>query len=175
MKFQTTDIQGLCVVDLDLLEDERGFFARGFCENEFQQNGFDVRFVQANTSYNRLKGTVRGMHYQIAPALEAKYVRCISGAIYDVVVDLREDSPTHLHHFGIKLTAENRTALFIPPNFAHGFQTLEDNSELLYQVSAPYTPECERGLRHDDPKLGISWPLEVSNISEKDASWPLLD
>ena len=175
MKFETTDIPGVCVVALNRIEDERGFFARAFCETEFEEQGLVSRFVQANTSFNRLAGTLRGMHYQVAPSIETKIVRCIRGSIFDVVVDLRKDSPTYRKHFGIELTADSRTALVVPANCAHGFQTLQDDSEVFYLVSAPYTPECERGVRHDDAALSIDWPLPVSNISEKDASWPLLD
>ncbi|MFK7997009.1 MAG: dTDP-4-dehydrorhamnose 3,5-epimerase [Granulosicoccus sp.] len=174
MKFQKTPIEGVYVVDLNRLEDERGFFARAFCQAEFEEHGLNSNIVQANTSFNRYAGTLRGMHYQVAPALETKFVRCIRGAIHDVIVDLRPDSPTYREHFGIDLTADNRTALFVPANFAHGFQTLEDDSEVFYLVSGAYTPECERGLRHDDPMLSIQWPRAVSSQSEKDANWPLL-
>ena len=174
MKFQTTPISGVAVVDLNKLEDERGFFARAFCSAEFERQGLNNNIVQANTSFNHYAGTLRGMHYQIAPALETKFVRCISGAIHDVIVDLRPDSPTYREHFGIELSAANRTALFVPANFAHGYITLEDNSEVLYLVSNSYMPDCERGLRHNDPALEIQWPKVVEHISDKDTQWPLL-
>jgi len=174
VKFQSTTIDGVFVVDLDKLEDERGFFARAFCHKEFDQHGLNNRVVQANTSFNYHAGTLRGMHYQVDPAPETKFVRCISGAIHDVIVDLRKNSPTYRQHFGVELTAENRKALFVPANFAHGFITLEDNSEVFYLVSGSYTPECERGLRHDDPALAINWPRPVISVSDKDSNWPLL-
>ena len=175
MRFEETPLAGAFVIELEPHADDRGFFARAYCAREFEEHGLEPRVVQANLSYNRSKGTLRGMHYQAPPAGEAKLVRCIRGAIHDVIVDLRPDSPTYLQHVGVDLTAENRRALFVPALFAHGFQTLEDEVEVFYQVSEFYTPGAERGLRHDDPALGISWPLEVSEISDKDRSWDLLE
>ena len=175
MRFEETPLAGAFVIELEPHADDRGFFARAYCAREFEEHGLAPRVVQANLSYNRSKGTLRGMHYQAPPAGEAKLVRCIRGAIHDVIVDLRPDSPTYLQHIGVDLTAENRRALFVPATFAHGFQTLEDEVEVFYQVSEFYTPGAEQGLRHDDPALGISWPLEVSEISDKDRSWDLLE
>jgi len=175
VRFEETPLAGAFVIELEPHADDRGFFARAYCAREFEEHGLEPRVVQANLSYNRSKGTLRGMHYQAPPAGEAKLVRCIRGAIHDVIVDLRPDSPTYLQHVGVDLTAENRRALFVPALFAHGFQTLEDEVEVFYQVSEFYTPGAERGLRHDDPALGISWPLEVSEISDKDRSWDLLE
>jgi dTDP-4-dehydrorhamnose 3,5-epimerase len=131
--------------------------------------------VQTNLSYTAAAGSVRGMHYQLPPAAETKLVRCVAGAFYDVIVDMREDSPTYFQHFGVELSAANRRALYVPALFAHGFQTLADDTEASYQVSAFFTPGVERGLRHDDPVLGITWPLATTVISDKDQSWPLLD
>jgi dTDP-4-dehydrorhamnose 3,5-epimerase len=175
MKFTTTQIDGVAILDLKLLEDERGFFARSFCQDEFAENGLLPDVAQCNISFNHVAGTLRGMHFQLAPATEAKLVRCISGAIVDQIVDLRPESPTYLQHVSVELTAENRRALYVPPMFAHGYQTLVDNAEVLYQVSERYTPGMERGLRYDDPALGLTWPVPVVSISEKDRSWPLLD
>lgn len=175
MDFQSTNILGAYLVRLNKLEDERGFFARVFCVDEFKQAGITGDVVQANLSHNTYKGTVRGMHYQIAPALETKLVRCIKGSIQDTIVDMRQDSETFMQHLTVTLSADNGNALFVPAMCAHGFQTLEDDTDVLYMVSGAYTPACERGLRHDDPALSITWPLPVNHISEKDASWSLLD
>lgn len=175
MKFTETKLQGAFIVDLKEIGDERGFFARTFCAKEFEQHGLNPNVVQCNLSFNVHKGTLRGMHYQLAPAMENKFVRCTRGALVDVIVDIREGSPTYLQHIGVELTADNRRALYVPEGFAHGFQTLEDNTEACYQVSEFYTPEQERGLRYSDPKLGIDWPLPVATISDKDNAWPLLD
>lgn len=174
MKFTETALEGAWIVDLERLEDERGFFARSFCRKELDQLGMNSDVVQANISFNTNKGTLRGMHFQVAPALETKLVRCIRGSIIDIVVDMRECSPTYRQHIAVELTAENRRALFVPAHFAHGFQTLEDNTEVMYLVSGFYTPDCERGLRFNDPVLNIQWPLPVDHLSDKDAQWPLL-
>ena len=155
--------------------DDRGFFARSFCQDEFTQNGLLPMVAQCNISFNHRAGTLRGMHYQLEPATEAKLVRCISGAIVDQIVDLRPGSPTYLQHVSVELTAENRRSLYVPPMFAHGYQSLVDGAEVLYQVSERYTPGQERGLRYNDPALGLEWPLEVTAISEKDNSWPLIE
>ena len=168
------DIAGPALVDLDVRKDQRGFFARTFCREEFLEAGLEPAVEQCNLSFNRLRGTLRGMHYQVPPHPETKLVRCTRGAIVDVVVDMRPESPTRLQHVAVTLSAENRRALYVPAYFAHGYQTLTDDAEVTYQVSGSYTPTAERGLRHDDPMLGIEWPLAVSAISEKDAAWPLL-
>jgi len=170
----TTTLAGVAMLDLELKQDDRGFFARTFCREEFLAAGLQPMVEQCNLSYNHKAGTLRGMHYQVAPATEAKLVRCTAGAILDVIVDMREDSPTYLQSFDAELTGANRRALYVPPMFAHGYLTLVDGAEVSYQVSEAYTPGTERGLRHDDPALGLSWPVPVTVLSEKDASWPLL-
>lgn len=175
MIFTETGLPGAYVVDLEKHSDDRGFFARMFCQREFSEHGLEPTVAQGNMSFSRQRGTMRGMHYQVPPASETKLVRCVRGAIHDVIVDVREDSPTYLQHFGIELSADNRRALYVPKGFAHGCVSLEDETEILYLVSEFYTPGHERGLRYDDPALGIEWPIEVQVISEKDASWPLLD
>lgn len=175
MYFSETPLRGAFVIDLSHHADERGFFARTFCAREFEEHGLRSMVAQANLSFNYRAGTVRGMHYQLPPNAETKLVRCTRGAIYDVVVDLREDSGTYLQHFGVELTAENRRALYVPQLFAHGYLTLTDGAEIEYQVSEFYEPGQERGLLHDDPALKIEWPIEVKVISEKDAAWPLLE
>ena len=175
MRLRETPLSGAFTVDLDRIEDERGFFGRSFCEKEFAARGLESRFVQCNVSYNRLAGTLRGMHFQVEPHGEAKLVRCTMGAIYDVIVDVRPDSPTYLKWFGAEFSATNRTALFIPSGFAHGFQTLVDDSEVLYQMSEFFHPESARGVRWDDPVLAIRWPLRNFTISEKDRAYPLLE
>ena len=175
MIFHQTPLEGAFVIDLDLKEDDRGFFARTFCQEEFKEHGLTPRVAQANVSYNKGEGTLRGMHYQIAPACETKLVRCTKGAVYDVIIDLRPDSPTYKQHIGVELTESNRRALYVPQMFAHGYQTLTDDAEVMYQVSEFYTPNCERGARYNDPAFGIEWPHEVAVISEKDANWPLME
>ncbi|PZD73075.1 dTDP-4-dehydrorhamnose 3,5-epimerase [Acaryochloris thomasi RCC1774] len=174
MIFTKTAIQGVYIIDLELREDDRGGFARTFCAQEFEAHELKPTFVQCNLSFNHQKGTLRGMHYQTPPATEVKLVRCTQGAVYDVIIDLRPDSPTYLTHVGVELTAENRRAFYVPEMFAHGYQTLTDNAEVTYQVSEFYTPGHEQGLRHSDPGLKIDWPLPVTMISEKDANWALL-
>jgi dTDP-4-dehydrorhamnose 3,5-epimerase len=175
MIFHETKLKGAFIVDLDKKDDDRGFFARAFCSREFEEHGLRPQVVQANMSYNHKKGAVRGMHYQVSPASEPKFIRCISGAIWDVIIDMRPDSPTYLQHIGVELSAENRRAIYVPDMFAHGNQALTDGAELLYLVGEFYTAGCERGVRFDDPVIGIEWPLPVTVISEKDQSWPLLD
>lgn len=174
MKFAETPLKGAFVVDLDRLEDDRGFFARSFCEKEFAARGLAPRFVQCNVSYNRRAGTLRGMHYQQAPDEEDKLVRCTMGAIHDVIVDIRPGSATRLKSFSIELSARNRTALFIPRGFAHGFQTLADDSEVFYQMSGFFQSGSARGMRWDDPALALDWPLANPILSEKDRGYPLL-
>ena len=174
MKFTATNIEGVAIIDLELRSDDRGFFARSFCQDEFTDHGLLPMVAQCNISHNHRAGTLRGMHYQLEPATEAKLVRCISGAIIDQIVDLRPSSPTYLQHVSVELSAANRRSLYVPPMFGHGYQTLVDDAEVLYQVSERYTPGQERGLRYNDPALGLRWPLDVTAISEKDNSWPLL-
>jgi dTDP-4-dehydrorhamnose 3,5-epimerase len=172
MKFTATEIQDVFVVELEKREDERGFFARGFCQREFDDHGMISQVVQANISYNRFKGTMRGMHYQVAPCEETKFLRCTKGSIYDVIIDMRPESATYKKWFGVELTDKNYKMLYVPRNFAHGFQTLEDETEVMYLVSEFYAPHTERGIRYDDPAFDIHWPLAVSQISDKDANWP---
>jgi dTDP-4-dehydrorhamnose 3,5-epimerase len=175
VKFTKTAIEGVVVVGPEKHEDSRGFFARSYCVDEFTAHGLDPTVVQCNISFNARAGTLRGMHYQAPPMSETKLVRCTRGAIYDVVVDLRAGSPTYRRHVGIELTERNWLALYIEKGLlAHGFQTLEDGAEVAYQMGQRYTPAAARGVRHDDPALGIDWPLTVSAISEKDMAWPLL-
>ena len=174
MLFTATTLAGAQIIDIERREDSRGFFARTFCRGEFVDAGLEPMVEQCNLSYNYRAGTLRGMHYQVAPAEEAKLVRCTAGAILDVIVDMRPESATYLQHIGVELTASNRRALLVPPLFAHGYLTLSDDAEVVYQVSETYTPGTERGLRHDDPALGIDWPVDVAVISDKDAAWPLL-
>ncbi|MGQ9870769.1 dTDP-4-dehydrorhamnose 3,5-epimerase [Leptodesmis sp.] len=175
MIFTETQLKGAFIIDVELLADQRGAFARTFCAKEFEQHGLKPTIAQCNLSFNYKTGTIRGMHYQVPPAAETKLVRCTKGAIYDVIVDLRPDSPTYRQHIGVELTADNRRALYVPELFAHGYQALTDGAEVVYQVGEFYTPGYERGLRYDDPAFGISWPLPVTVISEKDASWPLFE
>lgn len=174
MIFNETSIQGVYVIDLEQLQDDRGFFARTFCKQEFEERGLQPVVAQCSLSFNYKKGTLRGIHFQIPPVTEAKLVRCTQGAIYDVIVDLRVGSPTYLSHLATELTAENRRLLYVPEMFAHGFQTLTDDTEVAYQITEFYTPGYARGLRYNDPKLAIDWPLPVTTISNKDTNWPLL-
>jgi dTDP-4-dehydrorhamnose 3,5-epimerase len=154
------------------MEDERGFFARTFCRREFEARGLNPRLAQCSVSFNRRKGTLRGMHFQRAPHREAKLVRCTAGAIYDAIIDLRPASPTFLRHAGVELTAENRRALYVPEGFAHGFQTLADGTEVFYQMSEPYAPQAAAGVRWDDAAFGVRWPLRVSVIAKRDEEYP---
>ncbi|GAB1542614.1 dTDP-4-dehydrorhamnose 3,5-epimerase [Scytonema sp. NUACC21] len=174
MIFTETELKGAYIIDLDQKHDHRGFFARTFCAQEFEAHGLKPTVAQCNLSFNYKKGTLRGMHYQLPPAAETKLIRCISGAIYDVIIDMRPESPTFLQHIGVELSAENRRALYVPEMFAHGYQALTDGAEVVYQVGEFYTPGYERGLRHDDPFFNIQWPIEVTEISEKDKNWPLM-
>jgi dTDP-4-dehydrorhamnose 3,5-epimerase len=173
--FTETALRGAYVVDLEPRGDERGFFARAFCQREFDLRGLKSVVAQGNISFNRRKGTVRGLHFQNPPFAETKFVRCSRGAILDVIVDLRPESPTYLQHVGVELSADNRRGLYVPERFAHGYQVLEDGTETSYQVGEFYTPEAEGGLPFDDPRLGLSWPLEVTDMSEKDQAWAPLD
>lgn len=172
MIFTEIPLKGAYLVQPELLIDERGFFARSWCAREFGAHGLDTRIVQCNISYNEHHGTLRGMHYQAKPYAEDKLVRCTRGAIYDVIIDLRIESESFGKHFGITLSAENKSMLQIPKGFVHGFLTLEDNTEVFYQISEYYTPEWARGIRWNDPSFGIEWPEEVRIISDRDRSYP---
>lgn len=171
MIFTETKLRGAYIIDIERREDSRGFFARVFCQNEFADHGLKPIIAQANIAYNRKKGTVRGMHFQFPPAPETKLVRCTRGAILDIIVDLRPESPTYLQHISVELSAENSRALYVPERFAHGYQALADDTETSYQVGEFYTPGSEGGLLHNDPQLGLRWPLPVSVISDKDKIW----
>jgi len=170
--FTETKLKGAYIIDIEKRQDDRGFFARSWCLRELESHGLNARCVQANISNSAKKGTLRGMHYQIAPFGEAKLVRCTRGAIFDVIIDLRPDSATHKHWIGVELEDRNYKMLYVPEGFAHGFVTLEDDTEVTYQVSQFYHPESERGVRYDDPAFGILWPAEFFVVSEKDKSWP---
>lgn len=172
MKFTETRLKGAFIVEIEKLADDRGFFARSWCRKEFEARGLTSRVLQANVSFNRKKGTLRGMHHQLAPFQESKLVRCTRGAIYDVIIDLRPGSPTYKQWVGTELTADNYRLFFVPEDFAHGFLTLVDDTEITYQVSQFYTPGAEKGIRFNDPTFKIRWPLEVSVISDKDRNWP---
>lgn len=174
MIFSKTPLDGAFVIDIEPLTDRRGFFARSFDANAFQAQGLRPQVAQCNLSFNARKGTLRGMHMQLAPAAETKLVRCTGGAIYDVIVDMRPQSATYLQHFGVELSATNRRQLYVPELFAHGFLTLCDDTEVSYQMGEFYTPDCQAGLRWDDPVLNIVWPAAVQVLSERDAEWPLL-
>ena len=174
MNFVPTPLAGAYLVELERREDERGFFARSFCQDEFKAHGLDPCVAQCNVSFNASRGTLRGLHYQDRPHEEAKLVRCTRGAIWDVIVDLRSGSPTRLKCHAVELNEKNRSALYIPKGFAHGFQTLVADSEVLYQMSEVYHPELARGLRWDDPKLGIRWPLADPVVSARDRAYALL-
>lgn len=175
MRFTATKLAGAWIIEPQPREDSRGLFARTYCAREFRDQGLLDSFVQCNTSWNARKGTVRGLHYQLPPSSEVKLVRCTAGSLWDVIVDLRPDSPTYLQHVAIELSARNRFALYIPEMFAHGFQALEDATEVFYQMSDFYTPKLARGVRYDDPKIAIQWPLPVTSISDQDLSWTLLE
>ena len=172
MQFRETPLAGAYVIEPERLEDQRGFFARTYCEHEFARRGLCSRFVQCNISFNKMKGALRGMHFQRPPSPEPKVVRCTRGAVYDVIVDLRRDSPTWRHWYGVELNEENRLALYIPPGLAHGFQTLLDNTECFYQMGEFYVPELADGVRWNDPAFGIPWPIADPVLSEKDRSYP---
>jgi dTDP-4-dehydrorhamnose 3,5-epimerase len=172
MVFTETELRGAFIIDVERVEDERGFFARSWCQREFEAYGLYTQWVQCNVSFNKQKGTLRGMHYQAAPYAEVKLVRCTMGAIYDVIIDLRPDSPTFKRWLAAELTMHNRRMLYIPEGFGHGFQTLEGNTEVFYQMSQFYAPEYARGVRWDDPAFKITWPAEKRIISERDRGLP---
>ncbi len=175
MKFTKTKLDGPYVIELERKEDSRGFFARAFCQKEFAAHGLRPIIAQANIAYNIKKGTLRGMHFQFPPAAETKLVRCTRGAILDIIVDLRPESPSYLQNVAVELSEDNGRALYVPERFAHGYQTLRDNTETSYQVGEFYAPEDESGLMHNDPRLGLEWPLPVTVISDKDQKFKLLD
>jgi dTDP-4-dehydrorhamnose 3,5-epimerase len=175
LKFTETIIKGCYLVDLTPFFDERGGFARTYCKKEFAEIGHSKEFVQFNQSYNTLKGTIRGMHYQKQPFGEIKLLRCIRGAVYDVVIDIRKDSATFLRHIGVELSETNRRMIYIPEGLAHGFQTLQDNCELVYHHSAYFNPQADAGLNFQDPAFKINWPLPVSLISDKDRNLPFIE
>ncbi len=175
MKFTETALAGAFIIDIAPIADDRGFFTYLYCARQAAEQGIATSVAQVKLSYNKRKGTLRGMHFQVPPAAETKLVRCTRGAVWDVIVDLRPDSPTYLKNLGVELSADNHRALFVPALFAHGYQTLTDDAEVTYQVDEFYAPQHERGLRYDDPRLALRWPLPVGAVSPKDASWPLLE
>jgi dTDP-4-dehydrorhamnose 3,5-epimerase len=172
MIFEETKIKGLFVIEPELIKDERGFFACSWSHTEFEQRGLDAQLVQCNISFNHQRGTLRGMHYQENPYQEAKLVRCTRGAMFDVAIDLRPDSATRYHWVGVELTSENRRLFYIPKGFAHGYQTLTDNTEIFYQMSEYYHAESARGVRWNDPLFKISWPEKVACINQRDSTYP---
>lgn len=171
MIFTETKLKGAFTIDIEKREDSRGFFARAFCQKEFEAHGLKSVIAQANVAFNIKKGTLRGMHFQFPPAAETKLVRCTRGAILDIIVDLRPESPTYLQHIAVELSEDNYRALYVPERFGHGYQALRDKTETSYQVGEFYTPGTEGGLLYNDPKLGLEWPLPVSVISDKDQIW----
>jgi dTDP-4-dehydrorhamnose 3,5-epimerase len=171
MIFSDTKLAGAFIIDIERREDSRGFFSRVFCQNEFAQHGLKPLIAQANVAFNHERGTLRGMHFQYPPMAETKLVRCTRGAILDIIVDLRPESPTFLQHVGVELTADNHRSLYVPERFAHGYQVLEDNTETSYEVGEFYAPAEEGGLHYADPQLSLEWPLPVTQISPKDAAW----
>jgi dTDP-4-dehydrorhamnose 3,5-epimerase len=175
MIFTETKLKGAFIIDIDRREDSRGFFARVFCQKEFEAHGLKPIIAQSNIAFNRLKGTLRGMHFQYPPAPETKFVRCTRGSILDIIVDLRPESETFLQHIAVELSEENHRGLYVPERFGHGYQVLRDNTETSYQVGEFYTPGVEGGLLYNDPRLNLDWPLPVSVISDKDLEWKKLD
>jgi len=175
MIFRETRLPGAYLIEIEPRTDDRGFFARTWCRNEFTEHGLETEFVQGSLSRTGVRGTIRGMHFQKAPHEEVKLVSCIRGAIYDVIVDLRPESPTYLQWLPVEMTGGSHQVIYIPKQFAHGFQTLADDTEVSYMVSAFYVPEAATGLRYDDPAIGIDWPMPVAGMSERDQTWPLLE
>jgi dTDP-4-dehydrorhamnose 3,5-epimerase len=174
MIFSETKLKGAFVIEIERREDSRGFFARAFCQHEFEAHGLKPTIAQANVAFNHTKGTLRGMHFQFPPAAETKLVRATRGAILDIIVDLRPESPTYLEHVAVELSEDNSRALYVPERFAHGYQVLRDKTETSYQVGEFYTPGCEGGLMYNDPRLGLHWPLPIAVISDKDRAWATL-
>ena len=174
MFFTKTKLKGAYIIEIDRKEDSRGFFARAFCQKEFEAHGLKPIIAQANVAFNHKKGILRGMHFQYPPAAETKLVRCTRGAILDIIVDLRPESSTYLDHIAVELNEDNQRALYVPERFAHGYQVLRDKTETSYQVGEFYAPHAESGLAYNDPRLGLKWPLPVSVISDKDQIWKLL-
>jgi len=175
MNFSETPIKGVYILDVKRIEDARGFFGRIWCKNEFEEVGIDPRVSQINTALSLHKGTLRGMHYQVEPHAETKIVRCTRGRLYDVALDIRPSSPTFKKWFAVELSEDNQRMLVVPPGCAHGYQTLEDETELMYVASEFYAPESSKGVRYDDKAFDIEWPLKVSVISQADANWPLIE
>lgn len=175
MIFTETKLKGAFILDLERREDNRGFFARAFCQREFEEHGLKPVIAQANVAFNKRKGTLRGMHFQFPPSAETKLVRATRGAILDIIVDLRPESPTYMQHVAVELSADNGRSLYVPERFAHGYQALEDATETSYMVGEFYTPGVEGGLSPTDPRLGLKWPLPTTEISDKDRAWKLLE
>lgn len=175
MKFIETPLKGAFLIELEKHIDERGFFARTFCHNEFAEHGLKPAIIQSNIAHNIRKGTIRGMHFQYPPAAETKLVTCTRGAIIDIIVDLRPESKTYLQHFSVELTEDNMHALYMPERFAHGYQTLRDKTDTTYQMGAKYNPSLQAGIKYDDPKLGLVWPLDPTVISDKDQAYRTFD
>jgi dTDP-4-dehydrorhamnose 3,5-epimerase len=175
MVFTETKLKGAYIIDIDRKEDSRGFFARAFCQKEFEAHGLKPIIAQANIAYNNQKGTLRGMHFQYPPSAETKFVRCTRGGILDIIVDIRPESPTYLQHVAVELNEDNHRGLYVPERFAHGYQVLANKTETSYQVGEFYAPGAESGLVYNDPRLGLEWPLPISVISEKDQGWKVLD
>ena len=175
MIFNETKLKGAFIIDIERREDSRGFFARAFCQHEFEAHGLKPMIAQANVAFNKKRGTLRGMHFQLPPVAETKLLRCTRGGILDIIVDLRPESPTYLQHIAVELNEDNSRAFYVPERFAHGYQVLRDNTETSYQVGEFYAPGSEGGLFYNDPRLALPWPLPVSVISEKDQQWKLLD
>jgi dTDP-4-dehydrorhamnose 3,5-epimerase len=175
VRYTPLAVDGVHLVELEPFSDDRGFFARSFDTDGFAEHGLRTEVAQCNVSFNHRAGTLRGLHLSLPGHPEAKFVRCTRGAIVDVAVDVRPDSPTYLQHVQVELSADNRAALYLPPHLAHAYQTLTDDAEVLYMVSVPYAPGAETGFRYDDPAFGVEWPLPVSAISDKDAAWPAFD
>lgn len=175
MNFNETPLKGAYIIEIKPFTDDRGLFVRTFCKNEFQAVGYTKEFVQFNHSITNIKGTIRGMHYQVPPFSEVKLIRCIRGSVFDVIIDIRKNSPTFLQHASFELSEHNMHSLFIPEGFAHGFQTLEDNTQLIYHHTAFYTPGYEAGIQYNDPMINITWPLPVSVITDKDQNHQLLN
>jgi dTDP-4-dehydrorhamnose 3,5-epimerase len=171
MLFTETKLRGAFIVEIERHEDERGYFARTFCQRELTEHGLNASIAQVNIAFNRRKGTLRGMHFQYPPSAEWKFVRATRGAVLDIIVDLRPESPTYLEHVGVELSVDNHCALYIPERFAHGYQTIENGTETTYYMGEFYAPEAEGGLPYDDPALRLEWPLEVSVVSNRDRGW----